>query len=90
MSRVKRITSRVLPSEGPHQKEYFGGYPYTWPYPLSEDYYLVTHLPTNSLVLLDRFGNRDLLCKRPGMLFAILRRTRPRPPIIDTQTFQGE
>jgi hypothetical protein len=91
MAQVRRITGRVLPSEGETRKQYRGGYPYTWPCPLSEDFYLVTHLPTRSLVLLDRFGNRDVLYQgSEPVLFAIPRRPRPRPAILAAQTYQGE
>ncbi|MFZ5830662.1 MAG: hypothetical protein ACOY3P_11270, partial [Planctomycetota bacterium] len=91
MSQVKRITSEALPAENDEGKaSYRGGLPYTWPFPLSEDYYLATHLPSNSLVLLDRFGNQDVLYSRPGILFAIPRRPRVRPPVVPVLTYQGK
>lgn len=73
---------------------------YGYPWPLSEDFYLVTEGrgKYNRIFLLDRFGNRELIYAG----FAIpnvsgLRvvspmpfRARPRPPILPTATHQGE
>ena len=73
---------------------------YGYPWPLSEDFYLVTEGSENynRIFLLDRFGNREVLYSG----FAIpnvsgLRtvspmpfRARKRPPVLPTATWQGE
>lgn len=68
-----------------------GGY-YTYAYPLSEDYYLVSYCygpddrdPTGyGIYLLDRWNNRDLIYRDPELACfePIPVRPRPRPPII--------
>ncbi|TWU28749.1 HzsA-related protein [Novipirellula artificiosorum] len=94
MAQVKRITGSDLPSESPEVSiadRLNDKLPYAWPWPLSEDFYLVSHLPTGSLVLLDRFGNRDVLYRgSKPVQFAIPRKPRETPPVIPIETFQGE
>ncbi|TWT83273.1 hypothetical protein CA13_47380 [Planctomycetes bacterium CA13] len=94
MAQVKRLTGGTLPSESPDIEltdRLRHRLPYAWPYPLSEDFYLVSHIPTGSLVLLDRFGNRDVLYRgAKPVQFAIPRQSRPTPPVIPTETYQGK
>ncbi|MCX6997056.1 MAG: hypothetical protein NTV49_08200 [Kiritimatiellaeota bacterium] len=70
-----------------------GDYGTAWP--LSEDYYLASF--REDLILLDRFGNRELLCPRSlvaaqadKLIHPIPLRPRPRPLVIPTATYQGE
>lgn len=73
---------------------------YGHPWPLSDDFYLVVEgqEPYNTIFLLDRFGNREMLYSDSGIpSVSGLRvvglmpfRARPTPPIIPTATWQGE
>jgi hypothetical protein len=70
-----------------------GDYAAAWP--LSESYYLCTY--RQDLVLLDRFGNVELLCpdaampaKADRVMHPIPLRPRVAPPVIPTATWQGE
>lgn len=85
MSQVRKITPGILPREGRNGHKEL---PYSWPYALSEDYYLVRD-ERGSLTLLDRFGNSDVLFHGQALL-AIPRTSRSRPPVIPTQTYQGQ
>jgi len=96
MSQLRRITPYT-----PFPETECGArsqYQYGAPWPLSEDVYLCNSW--EDLVVLDRFGNRELLCERellpcapddrlrvtdPIPLYA-----RPRPPVIPTMTRMGE
>lgn len=91
MAQVRRITGARLPREGLGPlKDRREDMPYAWPYPLSEDYYLARHMASGSLVLLDRFGNRDALITGKRVMFAVPVKARPRPPVLPPQTYQGE
>ena len=91
MSQVKQITPGPLPHEGWKADTRRMPFPYAWPWPLSEDFFMVSHQDGGgALVLLDRFGNRDVLYAGEPVLFAIPRKGRPRPPVIPTETYQGE
>ncbi|MCX6875848.1 MAG: hypothetical protein NTW21_18865 [Verrucomicrobia bacterium] len=88
MSQVKGIT--VNRSDWPDAA---GDYGTAWP--LSEDYYLANF--REDLILLDRFGNRELLYPKslvPGPVDKLLHpmplRPGPPPPVIPTATWQGE
>lgn len=97
MSQVLIITGSDLPHESNRDYRPFdfaGGLGYYSPWPLSEDYYLVSRF--NDILLLDKFGNEILLTKwgdpeKRGYPVAA-RPFRPRtvPPVIPTQTWQGE
>lgn len=73
-------------------------YPYGTPWPLSEDFYLCNWW--ENLYLLDRFGNRELICENAlvfgetnwnmRLIDPIPLRPRPMPPVIPTETNQGE
>jgi hypothetical protein len=73
---------------------------YGYPWPLSEDFYLVTEGSGNCdrIFLLDRFGNRDVIYSGfpiPGVSGLRVVSPRPfrprrRPPIIPAGTWQGE
>ncbi|MFV2070380.1 MAG: hypothetical protein ACC645_25730, partial [Pirellulales bacterium] len=58
------------------------------PYPISRDYFLVTHNPDNQhswgLYVIDRYGNRELLYVDPEISSKHPRplRARPRPPVL--------
>ena len=91
MSQVRQVHPGHLPNEGWKADSRSMAYPYAWPWPLSEDFYMASHLDDGgALVLLDRFGNRDVLYAGAQVLFAIPRRRRPRPPVIPVETYQGE
>lgn len=70
-----------------------GDYAGAWP--LSEDYYLCTY--RENIILLDRFGNKELICPAIAMpakvdrvMHPIPLTPRPVPPIIPTATHQGQ
>jgi len=91
MAQVRQVHPGELPHEGWKADRRNMRFPYAWPWPLSEDFYLASHLDGGgALVLLDRFGNRDVVYADQPVLFAIPRKARPRPPVIPTQTYQGE
>jgi hypothetical protein len=88
MSQVKGIT--VNRSSWPDAA---GDYGTAWP--LSEDYYLANF--RQDLILLDRFGNHELVCPKswlPGPADKVVNpvpfKPRTRPPVIPTATYQGE
>ena len=89
MSQVKRITPNRFPESEIDSKQ---SWDYGAAWPLSGDYYVVNYL--EGLYLLDRFGNVELICKarnpslRPTEPMPLKARTMP--PVIPTQTFQGE
>ena len=63
---------------------------YGTPWPLSEDFYIVSY-KDSGLYYLDRFGNRELLCTKTRGLRAmnpIPLRPRKRPNVLPTNTFQ--
>ncbi|MCL2709869.1 MAG: hypothetical protein FWE95_03215 [Planctomycetaceae bacterium] len=96
MNQMRRITPYVpFPeSESPMR----GQYHYGAPLPLSEDLFLCNSW--EDLVVLDRFGNEELICEREILPIGYdprLRLTKPFPvrartvpPIIPRQTTQGE
>jgi len=65
---------------------------YGTPWPLSEDFYLVNYW--GGIYLLDKFGNRELIVKaKNGALrpiYPIPVRSRKKPPVVSTATYQGE
>lgn len=73
-------------------------YKYGMPWPLSEDCYLAN--AWENIVVLDRFGNEELLCdlrdwqaepdERFRLVDPIPLRPRKMPPVIPTRTWQGE
>jgi len=95
-SQVRRITpEEPFPeTEMPARNQYR----YGTPWPLSEDFYLCNEW--ENLVLLDRFGNKELLCELPllpgkqderlRLVTPIPFRARPKPPEIPMRTNQGE
>ncbi|MBT3291015.1 MAG: hypothetical protein HN380_26960, partial [Victivallales bacterium] len=95
MSQLRRITPYVpFPeTESPSRRHY----QYGTPWPLGEDLYLANCW--EDLVVLDRFGNQELLCERELVLGAqddrfrltdpIPLRPRPRPPAIPSGTGMG-
>ena len=88
MAQVRRITpDEPFPeSEMPARRHY----KYGTPWPLSEDFYLCNIW--EDVFLLDRFGNRELLCglrdlpcaqdERLRLINPLPLRARPRPPVI--------
>ena len=96
MSQIRRIT----PYEAFPESETYGRsqYRYGAPWPLSEDLYLCNSW--EDLVMLDRYGNEELLCERellpigydPRLRLSepIPMRPRPVPPVVAQQTAQGE
>ena len=95
MSQLRRITPYppFPESEMPGRSQY----PYGTAWPLSEDVYLCNWW--ENLYLLDRFGNRVLVCENSlvfggktnwdmRLIDPIPLRARPRPPVIPTQTSQ--
>jgi hypothetical protein len=100
MSQVQRLTpEEPFPeSEAPQYdmdgvRSTYQRYGTAWP--LSEDYYLCSY--DNNIVLLDRWGNKELIWtveNVPGsatrLIDPIPVKARAMPPVIPTQTFQGE
>lgn len=96
MSQIRRIT----PFEAFPESETYGRsqYRYGAPWPLSEDLFLCNSW--EDLVMLDRYGNEELLCERellpigydPRLRLSepIPLRPRPTPPVVAQQTAQGE
>lgn len=96
MSQVKRITpDEPFPESESHGRRH---YKYGTPWPLSEDVYLCN--VWENLVLLDRYGNKELLCElralpcvqdeRLRIIDPIPVRPRRRPPVVPPKTYQGE
>ncbi len=96
MNQTRRITPYVpFPESESHAR---GQYRYGSPWPLNEDTFLCNSW--EDLVVLDRFGNEELICEREILPIGYdprLRLTEPvpvrprsKPPIIPRQTTQGE
>ena len=95
MSRVKRLTPYFpFPeSEMPARSQYC----YGSPWPISEDLYMCNRW--EDLILLDRYGNEELLCEREILPIGYdprLRLSEPiplapreKPPVVPQQTAQG-
>ena len=88
MSQVKGLT--VNRSDWPDAA---GDYGTAWP--LSEDFYLANF--REDIILLDRFGNMELICPKSKLpvgadklVHPIPLKARPKPPVIPTATYQGE
>jgi uncharacterized protein (DUF2267 family) len=65
--------------------------PYGTAWPLSEEYYLCNK--GNSIILLDKFGNEDIIYTSPDAgrpIDPIPLRARQKPPVLATATWQGE
>lgn len=96
MARVRRLTPYFpFPeAEIPARSQYC----YGSPWPISEDLYMCNRW--EDLILLDRYGNEELLCEReilpigydPRLRLSepIPLAARPKPPVIPNQTTQGE
>lgn len=96
MNQIRRVTpyAPFPESECPGRSQYR----YGAPWPLSESFFLCNSW--EDLVLLDRFGNEELICERELLPIGYDPRlrlsdpiplgARPRPPIIARQTRQGE
>ena len=88
MSQLKTIT--VNRTDWPDMA---GDYGTAWP--LSEDYYLANY--REDIILLDRFGNKELICPRQALPAAANKlvhpvplKVRPLPPVIPATTYQGD
>jgi hypothetical protein len=88
MSQVRTIT--LNRTDWPDMS---GDYGTAWP--LSEDFYLANY--REDIVLLDRFGNLELLCPKSALPVAANKlihpmplKARPTPPVIPAATYQGE
>ncbi|MDR1290903.1 MAG: NPCBM/NEW2 domain-containing protein [Planctomycetaceae bacterium] len=101
MSQVRRVTPEQLFPEseiGTHRNNAN----YGQPFPLSEDYYIVTYDPFSDMgkgqandygiYLLDAFGNKTLIYRDPNISIncPIPFRARSMPPIIPHQTLVGK
>jgi len=91
MSQVQIIKGTCVPSEQPTSR----GCPdaiYQNPWPLSEDYYLITRHDWDGqrLVLMDKFGNADVVYGPSGAIACMPLRPRTKPPVLATATWQGE
>ncbi len=97
MSQIKRITPyvRFPESEQPARLQY----PYGTAWPFDESFYLVNWW--ENIYLLDRFGNRELLCENSlvfdgtthwnmRLIDPIPIRPRPAPPIVPPGTAAGQ
>lgn len=87
MSQVKIVKGNCMPSEQPNQNSCPDAH-YLTPWPLSEDYFLVTD-HRQGIVLMDKFGNTELLMAGEGLGPRPLM-ARKIPPVIPTATWQGE
>lgn len=96
MSQIRRVTPyEAFPESETYDRSQ---YRYGAPWPLSEDLYLCNSW--EDLALLDRYGNEELICERellpigydPRLRLSepIPLRPRPVPPIVASQTAQGE
>ncbi|MBF0432553.1 MAG: hypothetical protein HQK83_14810 [Fibrobacteria bacterium] len=89
MSQVKRITANPFPEAEVGQSE---SWEYGTPFPLSEDLYLVDW--RGGLYLLDKSGNKELICNVQNSKLRIMEpiplKPRVIPLAIPTQTYQGE
>ncbi len=92
MSQVRIIGGTDLPHEGRDVVRYKAQDEYFTPWPLSEDYYLITN--RDKILLLDKFGNELLICdwdnKRGIPVSPRPLRPRRRETVIPTRTHQGE
>ncbi len=91
MSQVKRVTPDARFPEAETGTRNWSDMAYGTVWPLSESFYLCNY--QDGIYVLDEMGNRELICKvtnglRP--LDPIPLRPRPRPPVIPTETYQGE
>jgi len=88
MAQLKRITPEYFFPE----VEPGGAHAYGTAWPLSEDFYLCNF--QTGLYLLDRYGNRELIYESPDSRFRVRDpfplRSRPRPPVLPVQTWQGK
>ncbi|MDR2755796.1 MAG: hypothetical protein LBC20_08835 [Planctomycetaceae bacterium] len=96
MSQIKRVTpEEFFPESEFTARSHFK---YKTPFPLSEDFYLCNCW--ENLVLMDRFGNKELICglrempcrqdDRFRVFEPIPLREQTRPPILPSRTNQGE
>ena len=92
MSQVKVVTgSGKLPVDGAYLDNKQANYVTAWP--LSIDFYIASELHSRNVFLIDKFGNRTLLFSAPVDLFVydpIPVKAWQIPPVITTETFQGE
>ncbi len=94
MSQVKIITGSDLPHEGWDITTYVPQDEYYSPWPLNEDFYLMT--TRENILLVDKFGNEIIILlwenphERGYPLSPRPLRGRPKPVTIPTLTFQGE
>ena len=91
MSQVKRITPDARFPESECRTRGLENMSYGTAWPLSESFYLCNY--KDSAVVLDEMGNREILCKTTNglrILDPTPLRPRTKPPIIATQTYQGE
>ena len=91
MSQVKRITPDAKFPESESFPRGWDNMVYGTAWPLSESFYLCNY--KDGIYVLDDMGNREIVCSvntglRP--LDPIPVRARTKPPIIPTQTYQGE
>lgn len=87
MAQVRRVTPEYFfPETEPHAQHAYGT---AWP--LSEDFYLCSFF--TGLYLLDRFGNRELIYDPGNPAYRVRDpfplRSRPVPPVLPVQTWQG-
>lgn len=93
MSQVRIITGSDLPHEGVGVPLYTPQDEYYSPWPLSEDYYLMS--TRENILLVDKFGNEVIIyrwdkpAQRGYPLSARPLRPRKKPPVIPTATYQG-
>jgi hypothetical protein len=96
MAQVSRLTPEVVFPESEFGDMGYGlgkaVYGYCWP--LDRDFYLCSY--GGNICVLDRFGNRELICAAdevPGALGGLVDptplRPRPRPPEIPVATYEG-
>jgi hypothetical protein len=91
MSQVKRITPEVKFPESETGTRHWDDMAYGTCWPLSERLFLTNY--KDGVYVLDELGNRELLCKVTNGLRAIDPipfRARRTPPVIPTETYQGE
>ncbi len=91
MSQVKRVTPNVRFPESECGTRSWSDMAFGTAWPLSESFYLCNY--QGGAYVLDELGNRELMCRATNglrLLDPTPLRARTKPPVILTETYQGE